>query len=238
MISIKDITEELNISSRAIRYYEKYFDLKSVKKSNVRYFNEEDFKVIKIIATFRKLNFSLLSILEFLKNYDKNSLLEIIEKEKKQRIFQIDELSKEILLLVDLNKTINNSYDLTTDELIINKLFDDYKEGKNEYLKDKKSKRINVIIKFFELIKANQFLEFERYCENINLKYIKDRLIDKIKLEEELVSYKIHSQYSLYNQSIIVEIIGKNYNLDLNFVFNEEDKVIGIWNIRFVQKKA
>lgn len=238
MISIKDITEELNISSRAIRYYEKYFDLKSVKKSNVRYFNEEDFKVIKIIATFRKLNFSLLSILEFLKNYDKNSLLEIIEKEKKQRIFQIDELSKEILLLVDLNKTINNSYDLTTDELIINKLFDDYKEGKNEYLKDKKSKRINVIIKFFELIKSNQFLEFERYCENINLKYIKDRLIDKIKLEEELVSYKIHSQYSLYNQSIIVEIIGKNYNLDLNFVFNEEDKVIGIWNIRFVQKKA
>lgn len=238
MISIKDITEELNISSRAIRYYEKYFDLKSVKKSNVRYFNEEDFKVIKIIATFRKLNFSLLSILEFLKNYDKNSLLEIIEKEKKQRIFQIDELSKEILLLVDLNKTINNSYDLTTDELIINKLFDDYKEGKNEYLKDKKSKRINVIIKFFELIKSNQFLEFERYCENINLKYIKDRLIDKIKLEEELVSYKIHSQYSLYNQSIIVEIIGKNYNLDLNFVFNEEDKVVGIWNIRFVQKKA
>lgn len=238
MISIKDITEELNISSRAIRYYEKYFDLKSVKKSNVRYFNEEDFKVIKIIATFRKLNFSLLSILEFLKNYDKNSLLEIIEKEKKQRIFQIDELSKEILLLVDLNKTINNSYDLTTEELIINKLFDDYKEGKNEYLKDKKSKRINVIIRFFELIKSNQFLEFEKYCENINLKYIKDRLIDKIKLEEELVSYKIHSQYSLYNQSIIVEIIGKNYNLDLNFVFNEEDKVIGIWNIRFVQKNA
>ena len=62
MISIKDITEELNISSRAIRYYEKYFDLKSVKKSNVRYFNEEDFKVIKIIATFRKLNFSLFKL--------------------------------------------------------------------------------------------------------------------------------------------------------------------------------
>ena len=68
--------------------------------------------------------------------------------------------------------------------------------------------------------------------------YIKEKLVDKINLKEELVNYKIHSQYSLYNQSIIVEIIGKNYNLDLNFIFNDEDKVVGIWNIRFVNKNA
>ena len=44
MKSIKELTKELNISSRTIRYYEELFDLNSVKKSNIRYYDDEEVK--------------------------------------------------------------------------------------------------------------------------------------------------------------------------------------------------
>ena len=38
MKSIIELSKEFNISSRTIRYYEELFNLNSIKKSNVRYY--------------------------------------------------------------------------------------------------------------------------------------------------------------------------------------------------------
>ena len=41
MKSIKELSKEFNISSRTIRYYEELFNLNSIKKSNVRYYDDD-----------------------------------------------------------------------------------------------------------------------------------------------------------------------------------------------------
>ena len=239
MKSIKELSKEFNISSRTIRYYEELFNLNSIKKSNVRYYDEEEIKKIKIIVVFRKLNFSLDKIKKLMLEFNQENILNIINEEKVKYLKQIKETTNYFALLNELKTLITNTTDDSLEEFVINELFDDYKEGKDYHINKRTEKQHQIINTLFEMIKNKDILPFRKYChERIELIGFQDFILNTLKLDETLIDYKINSEYSLFNGSVFVVANTKNEKMTLKMVFNTNDIVIGIWIVEFTKHNS
>lgn len=239
MKSIKELSKEFNISSRTIRYYEELFNLNSIKKSNVRYYDDEEIKKIKIIVVFRKLNFSLDKIKKLMLEFNQENILNIINEEKVKYLKQIKETTNYFVLLNELKTLITNTTDDSLEEFVINELFDDYKAGKENHINERTNKQHHIINTFFEMIKNKDILPFKEYChEKIELIGFQDFILNTLKLDETLIDYRINSEYSLFNGSVFVVVNTKNEKMTLKIVFNTDDIVIGIWIVEFTKHNS
>ena len=78
-MTINEIAKELNITKRAIKYYEEQDLLKVKKDSNgYRNYSEQDVETLRIISIYRKFGISISDIKKLLKKEDKDVLLEIL----------------------------------------------------------------------------------------------------------------------------------------------------------------
>ena len=239
MKSIKEISKEYNISSRTIRYYEELFNLKSVKKSNIRYYDENEEKRIKTIVVFRKLNFSLSKIKNIILKCNQDNILNIINDEKRKYLTEVENITNNIMLLNELKSIITNTPDNDLEQLIISNLYEEFKNGKDAHIKDHTNRRHQVINYFFETVKQKDILQFKKYChDNMELEQFQNFILNEIKLNETIISYTINSQYSLYNGNVYVAINTKNESITLNFVFNPNDIIVGIWVIEYKKHNA
>ena len=234
MKSIKELSKEFNISSRTIRYYEELFNLKSIKKSNVRYYNDDEIKKIKIIVVFRKLNFPLEKIKTLIKDLNQENILNIINDEKVKYLKEIKNITNGFVLLNELKTLITNNQDENLEQFIVNDLFEDYKDGKDNHINERTNKQHYVINTLFKMIKDKDILPFKKYChEKIELIELQDFFFNTLKLSDTLIDYKINSEYSLFNGTVFVVVNTKNEKMTLKIVFNTDDVVIGIWIVEF-----
>lgn len=230
MKSIKELSKQYNVSSRTIRYYEQLFDLKSIKKSNVRYYGVEEQNKIKIIITLRKLNFPLNKIKDIIINCNQDKIIQIINEEKYKLLEEVKEITNNIMLLNNLKLTITNSNDDNLENLILSDLFENYKDGKIEYVNNKLKKQHQILDTFFEMMKNKELHVFKKYCsEEMKLDGFINFIYNEIKLDQTLIEYKIYSQYSLYDGKVFVETITKKETITFNFIFDTNDIIIGIW---------
>lgn len=95
-MTINEIAKELNITKRAIKYYEEQGLLKVAKDSNgYRNYSEQDVETLRIISVYRKLGISISDIKKLLEKEDKNILLGILadkEKELREKTTEYEEL--------------------------------------------------------------------------------------------------------------------------------------------------
>lgn len=86
-MTINEIAKELNITKRAMKYYEEQGLLKVAKDSNgYRNYSEQDVEMLRIISVYRKLGISISDIKKLLEKEDKDILLGILaDKEKELR---------------------------------------------------------------------------------------------------------------------------------------------------------
>ena len=230
MKSIKELSKQYNVSSRTIRYYEQLFSLISIKKSNVRYYDVEEQNKIKIIITLRKLNFPLNKIKDIIINCNQDKIIQIINEEKYKLLEEVKEITNNIMLLNNLKLMITNSNDDNLEDFILSDLFENYKDGKIEYVNNKLKKQHQILETFFEMIKKKELHLFKQYCsEEMKLSDFINFIYNEIKLDQTLIEYKIYSQYSLYDGKVFVETITKNETITFNFIFDPNDIIIGIW---------
>lgn len=230
MKSIKELSKQYNVSSRTIRYYEQLFSLISIKKSNVRYYDVEEQNKIKIIITLRKLNFPLNKIKDIIINCNQDKIIQIINEEKYKLLEEVKEITNNIMLLNNLKLMITNSNDDNLEDFILSDLFENYKDGKIEYVNNKLKKQHQILETFFEMIKKKELHLFKQYCsKEMKLNDFINFIYNEIKLDQTLIEYKIYSQYSLYDGKVFVETITKNETITFNFIFDPNDIIIGIW---------
>ena len=95
-MTINEIAKKLNITKRAIKYYEEQGLLKVKKDSNgYRNYSEQDVETLRIISIYRKVGISISDIKKLLKKEDKDILLEILsdrEKELQKKIAEYEKL--------------------------------------------------------------------------------------------------------------------------------------------------
>ena len=95
-MTINEIAKKLNITKRAIKYYEEQGLLKVKKDSNgYRNYSEQDVETLRIISIYRKVGISISDIKKLLKKEDKDILLEILsdrEKELQEKIAEYEKL--------------------------------------------------------------------------------------------------------------------------------------------------
>lgn len=239
MQSIKELSKIFSVTSRTIRYYEEYFGIKSVQKSKIRYYDEEEINKIKIIITFRKLDFSLSDIKRLIMNLSNEELNIILENEKNKYLSKIKENSQKILLLEDLKKTINNHQVDNLEEWIINDLFNEYENGKEAYLKNREQKLTEILENFVSMLKEGNILAFKEFChEKMVLTAVQDNLINTMHFDKNLLGYEINLDYALYNSCAFILLKSKDLMVVLKFVFDKEDLVVGIWNIKIIKHNS
>lgn len=230
MKSIKELSKQYNVSSRTIRYYEQLFDFKSTKKSNIRYYDIEEQNKIKIIITLRKLNFPLNKIKDIIISCNQDKIIQIINEEKNKLIEEVKDITQNIMLLNNLKLMITNSNNDSLENFILSDLFENYKEGKIEYINNKLQKQHQILDSFFTMLKNNELYMFKKYCsESMTLNDFINYIYNEVKLDKTLIEYKIYSQYSLYDGKVFVEAITKNETITFNFIFDQDDIIIGIW---------
>lgn len=234
MKSIKELSKEYNISSRTIRYYEEFFNLDSVKKSNIRYYDVENEKKIKTIVVFRKLDFSLNKIKELMFNLEIETILKIIDIQKNKYLNDIKDITNNIVLLNELKNMISHTDDDSLEDFIIFDLFDKYKSGKNEHINERTKKQCQIIDTLFAMIKLKDISPFKEYChEKMEIMGFQDFIFNTLKLDKTIIDYKIYPEYSLYNGSVFVVVNTKEEKFKLKIVFNTDDLVVGIWIVEF-----
>lgn len=95
-MTINEIAKELNMTKRAIKYYEEQGLLKVAKDTNgYRNYSEQDVEILRMISVYRKLGIGISDIKKLLEGEDKEILLEILEnkeKELKERTAEYEEL--------------------------------------------------------------------------------------------------------------------------------------------------
>lgn len=95
-MQLKDVIKQVDLTKRAIKYYEEEGLISITKDENgYRNYTEEDIKILKEISVYRKLGISIKSIKILLESKD-NHLLEEIYKEKSNKL---EENKKELDLL-------------------------------------------------------------------------------------------------------------------------------------------
>lgn len=84
-MTIHEIAKELNITKRAIKFYEEKGLLKVEKDSNgYRNYTESDIETLRLISIYRKLGISISDIQKLLEKEDKDILLHILENKEKE----------------------------------------------------------------------------------------------------------------------------------------------------------
>lgn len=84
-MTINEIANELNITKRAMKYYEEQGLLKVAKDSNgYRNYSEKDVETLRVISVYRKLGISISDIKRLLEKEDKDILLGILEDKGKE----------------------------------------------------------------------------------------------------------------------------------------------------------
>lgn len=84
-MTINEIANELNITKRAMKYYEEQGLLKVAKDSNgYRNYSEKDVETLRVISVYRKLGISISDIKRLLEKEDKDILLGILEDKEKE----------------------------------------------------------------------------------------------------------------------------------------------------------
>lgn len=95
-MTINEIAKELNITKRAMKYYEEQGLLKVAKDSNgYRNYSEQDVELLRIISVYRKLGISISDIKKLLEKEDADILLGILadkEKELREKTTEYEEL--------------------------------------------------------------------------------------------------------------------------------------------------
>lgn len=95
-MTIHEIAKELNITKRAIKYYEEQGLLKVAKDSNgYRNYSEQDAEMLRIISVYRKLGIRISDIKKLLEKEDRDILLGILadkEKELREKTTEYEEL--------------------------------------------------------------------------------------------------------------------------------------------------
>ena len=112
LYTVPQLSKELGITERAIRFYESKGLVKPSRAGNTRIFNYKDRARILIIIRAKKLGFSLNDIKTYLDLYDvdpthtkqpKNALKAIT-----QRLTQLKDQKKQILLTIKELKSLKN----------------------------------------------------------------------------------------------------------------------------------
>ena len=112
LYTVPQLSKELGITERAIRFYESKGLVKPSRAGNTRIFNYKDRARLLIIMRAKKLGFSLNDIKTYLDLYDvdpthkkqsKNALKAIT-----QRLAQLEEQKKEILFTIEELKSLKN----------------------------------------------------------------------------------------------------------------------------------
>ena len=109
-MQLKDVIKQVDLTKRAIKYYEEEGLISITKDENgYRNYTEEDIKILKEISVYRKLGISIKSIKILLESKD-NHLLEEIYKEKSNKL---EENKKELDLLKQFieNHDVEKLYD-------------------------------------------------------------------------------------------------------------------------------
>lgn len=95
-MTINEIAKELNITKRAMKYYEEQGLIKVAKDSNgYRNYSERDVETLRVISVCRKLGISISDIKKLLEKEDKNILLSILadkEKELREKTIEYEDL--------------------------------------------------------------------------------------------------------------------------------------------------
>ena len=95
-MTIDEIAKELNLTKRAMKYYEEQGLLKVAKDSNgYRNYSKEDLEILRRISIYRKLGISISDIKKLLEKEDKDILLGILadkEKELREKNIEYEEL--------------------------------------------------------------------------------------------------------------------------------------------------
>lgn len=93
---INEVSKKLNITKRAVKFYEENGLLNPKKlDNNYRDYSDEDILILQKISLYRKLGISIQDIKALLKNDDKELLIKIY----KDKLSEMDLKSKEIELL-------------------------------------------------------------------------------------------------------------------------------------------
>tara|TARA_B100000965_G_C19432109_1_gene686896 strand:+ start:294 stop:674 length:381 start_codon:yes stop_codon:yes gene_type:complete len=112
LYTVPQLSKELHITERTIRFYESKDLIKPSRAGNTRIFNYKDRARLLIILRAKKLGFSLNDIKTYLDLYDvdpthkkqsKNALKAIT-----QRLSQLEDQKKEILLTIKELRSLKN----------------------------------------------------------------------------------------------------------------------------------
>ena len=106
-MSLKQIKEEVGISRKAIQGYEKHGLIKSCGKNKYGHllYDEKTVKRIRRIRFFQKYGFTVSQIRGFISKPDE----EILQILAERRIIMMKEIGKQILLLQELNYTLEEN---------------------------------------------------------------------------------------------------------------------------------
>lgn len=73
LLKISEVAKQLNISIHTIRYYEKLGIIQVTRKNNIRYFSEQDVRLLKALLEWKDLGFTLEQV-KLIAQLEKNGL--------------------------------------------------------------------------------------------------------------------------------------------------------------------
>lgn len=217
MTSIKAIANELNVSSRTLRYYEELKLIDSSMVNNQRYYDNKNIDKIKLIVLLRKINLSLAEIKELLIDDSNENFRSIINNKVLEYYDKVRKSSKELFVLKQLQNHI--SCEIHINDLIYNQV---------KQILNQDEKRTKIVKQFVEIIRKDELEKINELLDkNMNLEKLKSlfALINEIEREEQ---YKVLNHFNYYSDVILLNIsLDKKYTI--RFIFNNDDIIIGIW---------
>ena len=217
-MTINEIAKELNITKRAIKYYEEQGLLHVAKDANgYRNYSKQDAETLRMISVYRKLGISISDIQHLLKKEDKQILLKILknkENELQEKISEYEELKAFVMneKLDDLSEMI--SYE-TIAEAITDAVpgfygyyflrhFMPYLQGKIETTEQKEA--YDVICTFWDdtEIKIPVFMRFVgwityKFCPKISA----ENMVDKMNTQMSLYLDTDETQYEKMKKQVL-----------------------------------
>lgn len=103
LFTATELANELDVSSRTLRFYETKSLIKPLRAGNRRVYNYKDHARMKLIMRGKRLGFSLSEIKEFLDLYDSNT------QQKQQIQMLCDKVSSRITKLTQQQKDIKTT---------------------------------------------------------------------------------------------------------------------------------
>ena len=112
LYTVPQLSKELDITERAIRFYESKGLVKPNRAGNTRIFNYKDKARLLIILRAKKLGFSLKDIKTYLDLYEVDPSQKIQSKNALEaishRLFQLEDQKKEINFIIKELKSLKN----------------------------------------------------------------------------------------------------------------------------------